>query len=279
MSDSLRTTILSRLPRGLTSHLRRWYRRRVIQRFPRRIVEHTYGGHPLKVALVDPLSAGWYDHDWQVLPEVRELTRSRLRTGARIFNLGAHHGVIALMLAREVGPTGHVIAVEPVPHNARTAITNRDLNEAPHLTILQAAVAAERGTVTLRDGLQGRSLGDADDSGDSFLAKAVTIDDLAARFGPPDVVFIDVEGAEQLALSGATAVLASGADFFVELHAGCGLEALGGSVDGVLAHFPTDRYRLLIRAEGPHAFQAFTRDTPLLRERCFLLAVATPPVK
>ena len=104
----------------------------------------------------------------------------------------------------------------------------------------------------------------------------MTIDTLATQFGAPDVVYIDVEGAEQLALAGATAVLASGADFCVELHVGSGLEALGGSVDGVLAHFPADRFHLFIRAEHDEVFQTFTPDTPLLRDRCFLLALAAP---
>lgn len=275
MSRALRT--LSRLSDRLAARLRGWYRGRLIRRFPRRIVEHTYGGHRLKVALVDPLSAGWYDCDWPILPDVQHLRRSRLRPGARVFNLGAHHGVVALMLAREVGASGEVIAVEPLAHNAQTAITNRNLNAASHLTVLQAAVAAESGTIRLRDGLQAQGLGEADTTHGSFFAEAVTIDDLASRFGTPDVVFIDVEGAEHQALAGATAVLASGGDFVVELHVGCGLEALGGSVDDVLAHFPADRYSLFIRAERDDAFQAFSPGTPLLQDRCFLLAVSHTP--
>ncbi len=274
MSGGLRATILSRLPDSLVSGLRGWYRRRLIRRFPRRIVEHTYGGHRLQVALVDPLSAGWYDCDWPVLPEIEHLRQSRLRPGARVFNLGAHQGVVALMLAREVGEMGHVIAVEPVAHNAETATTNRDLNAASQLTILQAAVTAECGTITFKDGLQGSALGEAANTGDSFLADAVTIDDMASRFGLPDVVFMDVEGAEHLVLAGAAAVLASGADFSVELHVGCGLEALGGSVDHVLAYFPEDRFQLFVRAERDNAFQAFTPETPLLQSRCFLLALS-----
>src|SRR5690606_15846278 len=110
MSRALREAIVSKLPDRLAARLRGWYRRRIIRRFPRRIVEHIYGGHRLTVAIVDPLSAGWYDRDWPVLPELHELAQSRLRPGARVFNLGAHHGVIALMLAREVGTTGEVIA-------------------------------------------------------------------------------------------------------------------------------------------------------------------------
>lgn len=267
---------MAALPARAASVVRSWYRSRLVRRFPTRIVEHTFGGHRLKVALVDPLSAGWYDRDWPVLPEVHLLKESRLRPGARVFNLGAHQALVAMMLARETGPDGQVIAVEPVPHNAQAAVRNRDLNGVGHLTILEAAVGAHSGTIQLRDGLQAQIVGESGNpAGDSFTAEVVTIDDLASRFGTPDVLFIDVEGAEHLALSGGTGVLTTGPDVFVELHVGCGLEALGGSVAQVLAHFPADKFTMWIRAEDDPAFQPFRPDHPLLRDRCFLVARAT----
>jgi len=266
---------MAALPARAASVVRSWYRARLVRRFPTRVVEHTFGGHPLKVALVDPLSAGWYDRDWPVLPEVQLLRQSRLRPGARVFNLGAHQAVVALMLARETGPSGQVIAVEPVPHNAHTAVRNRDLNGASQLTILEAAVGAHSGTIQLRDGLQAQIVGEsATQTGGAFTADVVTIDDLASRFGAPDVLFIDVEGAEHLALAGAASVLASRPDVFVELHVGCGLEALGGSVIQVLSHFPEGTYTLWIRAENDQAFQPFRPNHPLLQDRCFLVAHA-----
>jgi hypothetical protein len=133
----------------------------------------------------------------------------------KVFDLGAHQGIVALMLAREVGVSGHVVAFEPNPHNAAAAAKNRELNGMPQ---------PDDGTWD-----QGRL--DVD---------SVTIDGLADRFGISDVVFIDVEGAEVLALAGASRVLASGADFFVEVHVACGLEKLGGSVDQVLSYFPEE---------------------------------------
>jgi protein-L-isoaspartate(D-aspartate) O-methyltransferase (PCMT) len=102
--------------------LREIRRRRVhaqIATYRRRVVEHTYAGHPLRIALRDPLAEGWYDHDWGTQPEIDVLRSGRLRPGARVFDLGAHQGVVALMLARIVGPAGHVVAVEAEPHNAR----------------------------------------------------------------------------------------------------------------------------------------------------------------
>src|SRR5437868_6156695 len=91
-------------------------RRRLAGYRPRR-VRHTYGGTPLEIELADPLGAAWYDRDWPALPEIELLSRHRLRPGARVFDLGAHQGVVALMLAQAVGPDGQVVAVEASPHN------------------------------------------------------------------------------------------------------------------------------------------------------------------
>jgi FkbM family methyltransferase len=206
-----------------------------------------------------------------VLPEVAHLRGTALRPGARVFNLGAHQGVVALMLAREVGPTGMVVAVEPIAHNAAVAGRNRELNDALTIQILQAAVAGHSGSVTLSHGLQAQ-ITNSGTSREVFTTTAVTIDELAARAGMPDAVFLDVEGAEALALSGASQVLESGATFAIEVHTGCGLEALGGSVSGVLARFPPSRFSLHVRADADDVFQAFTPDNPILNDRFFLLA-------
>ena len=58
------------------------------------------------------MGAGWYDHDWPELPEIALLKQHGLRPGARVFDIGAHQGVVALMLSKTVGPEGFVLAVE-----------------------------------------------------------------------------------------------------------------------------------------------------------------------
>ena len=57
----------------------------------------------------------------------------------------------------------------------------------------------------------------------------------AFAYAGHDVVLVDVEGFECRVLAGAAATLAGEADWAVEVHVGCGLEAAGGSVERVLA--------------------------------------------
>jgi FkbM family methyltransferase len=247
--------------------------RYLIHTFPARVVEHTYGGHRLKVYLTDPLAQGWYDHDWPPLPEVLELQKGRLRPGALVFDIGAHQGVVAAMLAMQVGPTGRIVAVEANAHNCRAAVRNRELNGLTQIEIVHAAVVDRPGRIDFNEGLNGQ-LDDGSGSRGRVSVEAITLDSLAERFGLPDVVFLDIEGAEYLALLGGPRVLASDADFFVEVHVGCGLERMGGSAAAVLEQFPQERYERLVRAEADPAFRPLIQDDPLTQNRFFLVARA-----
>ena len=273
MIRALRHGLLDMLPGPLAGQLRTWWLRRLIRRFSARVVTRTYGAGSLRVHVGDPLAEGWYDHDWDELPEIAALRQTRLRPGALVFDLGAHQGVVAMMLAREVGPAGRVVAVEPNPHNAAAARRNCGLNAVAHLEVVEAAVSDRAGSVVFNEGLNGR-IDDGTGAGGRRVVAATTLDDLMGRFGAPDVVFIDVEGAECLALAGGGAAVESGADFFVEVHVGCGLEMLGGSVERVLAYFPEDRFTRLVRAEADAVFRPVLSGDPLLADRFFLLALA-----
>jgi len=180
---------------------------------------------------------------------------------------------VAMMLAREVGASGQVIAVEPNPHNAAVAMKNRSLNGMTQIEILEAAVSDRSGTVVFNEGLDGQ-LDDGTGAGGRMSVASVTLDELADRYGTPHFVMIDVEGAECMVLAKGTHVLASGADFAVEVHVNHGLEKLGGSVDRLLSFFPTDRFTVTARAEADESFRTFAAHDALLGDRFFLLATA-----
>lgn len=249
-----------------------------IAAYGNRIVSHSYGGHRLSISLEDPVAESWYDHDWPLMPELSCLCGSRLRTGARVFDLGAHQGVVALILARLVASSGQVVAVEAERHNFEVAVRNRDLNEASNLEILHAAGGAADGSLYFRGGLNGAVA----NAGRVGLARvpAVSIDGLAERYGVPDVVFIDVEGYENEVLRGGTHTLAAGkTDFFVEVHVGYGLESLGGSAQAVIDHFDPDRFRRLASPGGSerdeYRFCEVNERPHLLADRFFLISLAS----
>jgi hypothetical protein len=62
----------------------------------------------------------------------------------------------------------------------------------------------------------------------------VTIDHLAVIYGQPDAILVDIEGAEVLAMAGASETIRRGTMFVIEIHVGCGLEDLGGQPSDVV---------------------------------------------
>lgn len=272
---TLEQLLIKVLPRRAIGALRAKRLKRVIDAYPTRVVEHRFGRGELKVYLADPLAEGWYDKDWAELPEIALLARSRLKPGARVFDLGAHQAVVALMLAREVGPSGSVLAVDANIHNVTIARKNRELNGAAQLELLHSAISDHSGFLIFNQLLNGQ-IDVASGAHGSQRVPTTTVDALAAERGVPDVVFIDIEGAECLALAGASAVLRGNTDFFVEVHVGCGLEQLGGSVETLLSFFPESQFTLQGKAPDDERFRPLTPHDPLFASRFFLLALRRP---
>jgi len=111
----------------------------------------------------------------------------------------------------------------------------------------------------------------------------VSVDGLASRYGPPDVVFMDVEGFECKVLRGSQSTLASRPDLFIEVHRGAGLEDQGGSVEELVSMLPSDYHLYIARGEEASlhkdAFHQWTgapgefhRRAP--SERFFMVAVS-----
>ncbi len=271
MLGKLKSKLMRLLPSSVAGRLRSWRIRRILQTFSPRLVNHTYGGTPLKVWLTDPLSQGWYDHDWPEPVELTALKRLRLKPGARAFDLGAHQGIVAMMIAAAVGPTGQVVAVEANSHKCRTANQNRDENQLSQLEIVQAAVSNVSGTLQFNNGLNGQ-IDDGTGAGGVFTVDALTIDQLAERYGFPDVIFLDIEGAELLAIEGAERVLATSPDCFIEMHIGCGLEKLGGSWQSIFEKLKAHYATIWIWNDADPRFRPFRADDPCLVGRCYFLA-------
>ena len=240
-------------------------------RFAPFVATHSYGGRRLSVHITDAMGRSWYDHDWDTPAEIRELaTRGRLREGARVFDVGAHQGVVAMILGGFVGASGAVVAVEATPHNAEIARRNVALNGLSQVRVLHAAGADVPGTLRFTPRMNGHVAGDGEAS---VAVRAVTVDELAAEHGTPDVLFVDVEGYELHVLRGARRTLeVHRPDLFVEVHMGEGLERFG-SADDLLALIPAGYEILVSRTEeGPYRPLDEARDQ--LRQHSRLVAFA-----
>jgi FkbM family methyltransferase len=266
--------------RGLMEHRRLGRFRRDLAGYGARTVSHRYGGLALDVWLTDPVAEEWYDRDHPEANEIDFLRRSKLRPGATVFDIGAHQCVIALLLAHVVGPEGKVIAVEAHPHNAAVGVRNRDLNRAPQLEVINAAVGERPGRALLQESGLNSKVGKVERVG-RIEVEAVTVDDLSVAHGAPAVIFIDVEGFECQVVRGARATLAARPDLMIEVHVGCGLEDFGESVESLLALIPIDAYDLFVApgvrdgiAIDAGEFHPYQAGDPAMTARFFLAALA-----
>lgn len=190
-----------------------------------------------------------------VEPELASLP-ALIRPGATCLDVGAKHGAYTLVMAGAVGENGHVVAFEPLPNPRRLMRVVRRLLGARHVTIVAAAVADRSGSgrmgLPVRRGipvpgrafLSSHAAGLGSNAGwrhRSVAIDLVTLDAVAAEMtaNPVHLIKVDVEGAEQLVLHGASALLerdrptllleledrhlhrfgAAAADIFANLHA------------------------------------------------------------
>ncbi len=139
---------------------------------------------------------------------VREL----LGGGETVLDVGANHGVYALSMARAVGATGRVVAVEPASATAIRLRASAEANGFRHLEVLECAISDHEGEAVLHTGSSSElsSLAGAPgDAGGSERVRVTTIDRCVRDLGCASVSFVklDVEGEEIRAIDGATGLL------------------------------------------------------------------------
>jgi len=148
--------------------------------------------------------------------EIERSFTALLAPGAVVYDLGGAVGYYTVIAARKVGPTGRVIAFEPLPANQEHLRHNVALNDFTHVECLGIAVGETAGRAQLQLGrahTQGRLAelpGTPASVGVGTIdVEVAAIDDLigAGRIPPPSVMKIDIEGAEVEALRGAAATL------------------------------------------------------------------------
>jgi len=132
-----------------------------------------------------------------------------------VYDIGANVGYVSLSLAKQVGPSGRVIAFEPVPRNIEAFRRNIDINGLTNVRLLDAAASDAAGEAVIRiaGNLSTASLvwHQNNPSATELRIRTVCIDELvdAGQLASPKFAKIDVEGAEGAVLQGMRRTLAS----------------------------------------------------------------------
>jgi FkbM family methyltransferase len=203
-------------------------------------------------------------------PQVADALRGQIAPGDVCIDIGAHIGYYAILMARLTGVQGAVVAFEPVPRIFEMLQRNIALNVLRNVQLEPLAVSDHDGSLCLileddegfpkTASVHGFGVGDrrkvvevATGSLDTYLARTGKV---------PDLVLIDVEGAEFDVLRGAQATLQKARPkLLIEIHGWDSPES-----DEVSRFLSTIGYQRAVLGYGDHVAYTFFRPANLATE-------------
>jgi FkbM family methyltransferase len=190
-----------------------------------------------------------------------------VRPHSLVLDIGANMGLFSLLSASR---GARVVAFEPSRLLAARLSENLALNRLPNVHLVTEAVSNSQGTISFYETRAGNcgvgrvfAFGHNLNGGPSYSVNTNTVDFYVARFGMPALIKMDIEGAEWLALQGASETFKrpDAPDLLIEFHPQ-EIQFLGGSLDSCLAlldSYGLRRYRLVKARSGNHDWFVFSR--------------------
>lgn len=162
------------------------------------------------------------DAGWE--PDVQRVVNTLLPQGGVFLDIGANLGFFSLLASNRVGPSGIVHSFEPVPAQYSHLVENLRRNGVTNVTAQPFALSDREGSMdffvskTWNSGVH--SLFALPDS-ERTKVEVHTLDAYLAshKVRPPDLIKMDVEGAETLVLRGAAGLLRASHRPFIVLEA------------------------------------------------------------
>jgi FkbM family methyltransferase len=161
-------------------------------------------------------------------PELQAALHDLIPAGSVIFDVGANIGYVSLLLAKAAGTKGRVFAFEALPSNVEQLRRNITLNYMEKLVkVVDCAVTQTSGPVRFlvhASGGMGKAAGSAgrdDQYQREVTVPGLSLDEFVFEQGNPlpQVVKMDIEGGEVMALPGMHRILVEGHPLMLmELH-------------------------------------------------------------
>jgi FkbM family methyltransferase len=161
-------------------------------------------------------------------PNLETAVRDWVKPGMLVYDVGANIGYVSLLLAQAIEKNGQVFAFEALPANIERLKTNVSLNKLQtQIKVFHSAIVGTPSSVPFlvhsSNGM-GKAAGSAGRKEhylEEILVPGTSLDHFVYDQGnpPPDVVKIDIEGGEILALPGMRRLLIETHPIiFLELH-------------------------------------------------------------
>jgi len=160
-------------------------------------------------------------------PRVQNALASLIQPGMVVYDVGANVGFFTVIAARLSGPEGRIVAFEPLPENFERIRHNIALNNFQNIIVRSEALSDTDGQAQFQVSAE-PTWGNLVGAGKDIGQKTGTIDVKVSRLDSlletgdlpvPNLIKIDVEGAEAQVLRGAENTLRRARPFLlIELH-------------------------------------------------------------
>jgi len=158
----------------------------------------------------------WYTKNLVHEKATTDLFKKTIKEGDVVVDLGANIGYFTILAAKLAGPKGRVFSFEPEPKNFNYLKKNIEINDYNQASAYQKAVSNQNGTTKLfvcsydighhtinqNKGIEAYSRGRKIEEKSIEIETVVLDSFLEGKTDKVDVVKMDVEGAEMLALTG-----------------------------------------------------------------------------
>lgn len=276
--------IYSTLLRG---PLRRWFNRLMLALLPESV---TLPDGIVVLNRTDPIVSGALTFGVYE-PYETSLFRSLVNPGMVVVDIGANVGYYTVIAASRVGPGGRVIAFEPEPENYSCLERSIEQNHFSNTTLHQQAVADRAGFLTLHlyDSNKGKhslvkDVHDAAGFSTEIRVPTVTLDEALSKLSVDrvDVIKMDIEGAESLALLGMSRALTTCHTLFMEFTP-ASIQKAGHDPSDVLASLRAYGFTIAVIDEQRASTHRITDDPEFIRSiphaRCANLIASKTPLK
>lgn len=132
--------------------------------------------------------------------QFQQILKEHIKPEMTALDIGANAGFFTILLAKNVGPKGKVHSFEPLPKNIVNLKKNIEVNKFENVDIHAYALSNSCSTTTFSGSGYIGSIGKES----KFHIATQTLDNLNLM---PDIVKMDVEGAEDLVLEGAKRII------------------------------------------------------------------------
>lgn len=140
--------------------------------------------------------------------EKQDFVSNLVRPGMMVWDIGANAGFYSIAFSRLVGSDGRVYAFEPFAENALNILAHVRLNNLENTFLVQAALGETTSLSGFHIGSHNQ-VGHLSEHDRSYIVPTYTVDAFLMQYpdARPDLLKIDVEGAEAGLLRGATELL------------------------------------------------------------------------